>query len=368
MQRWHKAKAFAALNFHIFCRPSWVGKNVILDGDPASVLHAAKYFLKMFGLTFAVVIIASRFKLVEGESEWRFLVMTWLKLLLAVAIIYVLTRVLRDRMSFSRLLQAALYVGGAYIIVEALVSIPISYLSLIVPIENREIDIFLTERERCLARTSFLYWLLRGDLKFFLFSDTWKPADWAHWFFDNYYHVLIIPFLFLFARMLAPARKVSFIVICICTAVAFVIAVESINIGKERLGNTLAFRDTKCVLSYLEPMINNYAPGLIARQISYHINNDFLKGQAYFTSVVAYGSDLVFAAKFQPGVEPTWQTLARLPVLVRQIYCADDNVYWITARRINSRLRLVVLKDDNTVVHTEIITPKDCPAWPALQK
>lgn len=210
VQRWRKAKAFAVLNFNVLFRPRWTGKNVIVGSGPEDLLHALKFFSKTFALTFLIYVAANRFKLYEGELQWRDLVMISLKLLILVAIVYLLTRALPERISLSRLLQVALYVGGAYIIVEALASIPVSYLSLIVPSETRELDIFGTERERCLANSSFSYWLLRGDIKFFLYSDAWKPADWANWLLDNYYHFVAIPFLFIFALMLAPARKVSF--------------------------------------------------------------------------------------------------------------------------------------------------------------
>jgi hypothetical protein len=365
-QRWRKAKAFGALNFNIYFRPTSVGKNVILDGDPAALWHAAKYFLKMFAMTLVVVVFAtSQFKLYEGDEKWRLLVTMSVKLLIVVAIIYLLTRALPDRMSLSRLLQAALYVGGAYIIVEALLSIPVSYLSLIVPVESREVDIFETERERCLAHNSLPYWLLRGDMKFFLYSDAWRPADWAHWFLDNYYHVLAVPFLFMFARMLGPARKVSFTFVCLFAAVAFVIAQEGVEYSKQQLGVALAQKDRKCVISYLDQITKHYAPSLIARQISYHINNQTLKADhTLFTPVVVFGTDLALTAKFKPGVEPTWPVMARLPQLARQAYCSDGDIYWITARRINYRLLFIVQKDD-TVLHKQLITPKDCPAWPS---
>jgi hypothetical protein len=362
--RWHKAKAFAALNFNIFCRPKWVGKNVILDGDPAGLLHALKYFSKMFALMFGLFVIANRFQLSEGESEWRFLATDLVKLALVVAIIYLLTRVLPDRITLSRLVQTALYVGGAYIVAEALLLIPVSYLSLIVPSENRVLDLFETERERCLAHSSMPYWLLRGgDLKFFLYSDAWKPADWAHWLLDNYYHILFLPFLFIVALMVPPVRKVSFIFVCIFTAVAFMVAVESVNIGKHQLGVALAQRDTKCTPSYVDQVIKNYAPSLIAQQIAYHINNDSLKAHSYFAPLGVLGTDLALEAKLKPDVD-MWMLVPQLPRIV-QSYCSDSNVYWIAARRINYRLVFTFRRDDNTVVHQQIVTPNNCPAWPS---
>ena len=65
---------------------TWVGKTVILDGDPAGLLHAVKYFSKMFALSFGIYVVVSRYKLYERESEWRELVTTSVKLLIVVAI------------------------------------------------------------------------------------------------------------------------------------------------------------------------------------------------------------------------------------------------------------------------------------------
>jgi hypothetical protein len=81
-----------------------------------------------------------------------------------------------------------------------------------------------------------------------------------------------------------------------------------------------------------------------------------------------YGTDLAIAIKFKPDYEPTWQVMAQLPTFARQSYCSDSNVYWIIARRINSRLAFIVQKADDTVLYKQLITPKDCPAWPFSQR
>jgi len=365
--RWRKAKAFAVLNFNVLCRPAWAGKNVIVGDSPTDLLHSLQYFSKAFALTFLIYVAASRFKLYEGDSEWRDLVTISVKILIIVTIVYLFTRALPDRMSLSRLLQVALYVGGAYIIVEALLQIPVSYLSLIIPSENRELDIFDTERERCFAHSSPLYWLLRGDMKFFLYSDAWKPADWTNWLLDHYYHLLAIPFLFIFALMLGLTRKVSLILVYLFSLAAFVIAVESVEFGKRQLGTALAEQNPKCEISFLDQITKNYAPSLIALQIAYKINNDSLKSHTFFAPLTVFRTDFALVAKLKPDTEPTWQLVSNLSALVHQSYCSDRNVYWITARRINYRLALLIEKDDNTIVHQQLVTPKDCAAWPSPQ-
>ena len=167
----------ALLNFDILFRPTQAGTDVILDDEPAGLLHALKFYSKAFALSFMILMITSRFKLYEGDSEWRTVIQFAVQLTVAITIVYVVCLALPDRIPLFRLIQAALYVDGVYIVTFAVVSIPISYLSLIVPSENRELDIFATEYEHCLSHNSILYWLLRGDLKYFLYSDVWKPGD-----------------------------------------------------------------------------------------------------------------------------------------------------------------------------------------------
>jgi hypothetical protein len=98
-QRLGKFKSFALLNFNILCRPNWTGKEIISD-DPAGLLRVLKYYSKMFALSFAIFLIANRFQLFEGTSEWRSLVTYVLQLIIAIGIIYVLCLVLPDRYHF----------------------------------------------------------------------------------------------------------------------------------------------------------------------------------------------------------------------------------------------------------------------------
>ena len=362
--RWKKLQAFARLNFDILCRPAKVGAEVILDNDPAGVLHALKYYSKMFALGFAIHLIASRFWLWEGLSEWRDVVTLALQVLVAVVFIYVLCLTLPDRVPFLRLVQATLYTDGLYLIFTATVSIPISYLTLVVPSANREIDIFATEYERCLAHNSTFYWLLRGDLKYYLYNDIWKPADWANWLFDNFDYVLFIPFVFIFVIMLRPARKTSFILIFLFTAAAYVAVVEGNNALKRKLGFWLAVQDTKCTLGHLDPVINNYAPTLVARQIAYKINNTSRISNTYFAPLTSRGIDLVQIGTLKPTAEPNWQFFSTISAVIHQAYCSESNPYWVAARRINARLIHGTYDHRNKLLYQQIETPKDCPTWP----
>jgi hypothetical protein len=358
-----KTTAFAVFNFNIVCRPTQTSKVVISDDDPKGLLRALKYYSKMFALAFAIIVIASRFKYFEGDSEWRILITYGVQLFFAILIIYVLCLALPDRVPLFRLI---LYVDGVFIVISAAVSIPLWSLTLIVPSENRELDIFDTEYERCLSRNSFPYWLLRGDLKFFLYNDAWKPADWANWFFDHYPYLLVIPFLFIFAFMLRPARKVSFTLICLFTAIAFVAVAEGERFVKVRLGSALAAQDTKCTLGQLDRVTKNYAPDLIARQVAYKINNDSRKTNSYFAPLFVDGTNLVLAVKSKTDVELTAMQMAQFSLGVHHSYCSDTNTYWVAARRINYGLLFVVFNKDDALLQRHQFNPNNCPKWPAV--
>jgi hypothetical protein len=198
-----------------------------LDDGHAGLLHAGKYYLKAFALAFSILLIANRFQLADGKSEWRDLTLTIAQFFVAVPIIYAFCLTLPDRIPFFRIVQAALYADGAFVLVEHAVTILASHLHLTlrIPAGNRELDLFDTEFERCVADNSILYWLLRGDIKFYLYNDVWKPQNWANWFFENYSYLVAIPFVFIFALMLRPVRKISLILICLVSMIAFV-AVE----------------------------------------------------------------------------------------------------------------------------------------------
>jgi len=361
-----KSKDFAVLNLNILLRPSWTGANVILDDGPAGLLRAGRYYLKAFALAFSILLIADQFRLVEGRSEWRDLVLTIAEFFVAVPIIYAFCLALPDRIPFYRVVQAALYADGVFILVDRVVAIPAAYLNLTltIPAANRELDVLGTEYERCLADNSFLYWLLRGDTRFYLYSDLWKPQDWINWLFENYSYLVAFPLVFIFALMLRPTRKISFALICLVTMIVFVAVGEARIFVVRQTGNLLAMRDFKCTFGHIDQVTKKYAPDLIARQLAYKINNSGLKNSyAYLSSFALQGTSIVLPLKLPQGVDH-WRIIAQLPPLARQMYCSNREVYWVAVRRINYNLLFVMYDSDGTLLHQQQFAPKDCPRWP----
>src|SRR5262249_35286378 len=173
-----RSKGFALLNFNILFKPTRIGTNVILES--AGLLRAAKYYSKAFALYFAILLIANRFQLYEGKSEWRDLIRSMVYFVVGIIIIYALCLALRNRIPFSRMVQAGLYTFGAWLVVAALAAIPVLYLDLMtlsVPAGNRQLDILKTELERCLSDNSIFGKLLLfgGDSVFLYFCADVAP-------------------------------------------------------------------------------------------------------------------------------------------------------------------------------------------------
>jgi hypothetical protein len=212
----------------------------------------------------------------------------------AIPIIYALCLPLPDRIPFFRLVRAALYADGVFMLAERVVAIPLNYLNLTltIPAGNRELDLFGTEYERCLADNSILYWLLRGDIKFYLYFDIWRPQDWANWFFENFSYLVAFPIAFIFALMLRPVRKISFVLICLITMGVFVAVQEGRDFAVGQLGNMLAMRDFKCTFGHINQVTTKYAPDLVARQLAYKINNDSLKAHQFLAALSVDGAAL----------------------------------------------------------------------------
>jgi hypothetical protein len=146
---------------------------------------------------------------------------------------------------------------------------------------------------------SFLYWLLRGDTRFYLYSDLWKPQDWINWLFENYSYLVAFPLVFIFALMLRPTRKISFALICLVTMIVFVAVGEGRIFVVRQTGNLLAMRDFKCTFGHIDQVTTKYAPDLIARQLAYKINNDSFKANQFFAPLFVNGTNLVLAAQIK---------------------------------------------------------------------
>jgi hypothetical protein len=280
----HEPIKLGSLVFRILCSPSLTAKQLVSD-NPGSLLRAGRFYTKLFAITFLISsLLASQYWLYEGRSETRELGVLVIELIIGTAVLFVLSRTLSARPSLSALVQSVLYVDAVFLLVFALTNIPVSYLNfaLTVPSGQRELDIFETVHEVCVARHSFLYWLVRGDTQWYLHhGDLWKPGGVSLGAITNY--LVAVPFLFTFAVMITakcqPKRQIiSIFALVAFGAIAFAVARESVHYVKNKALSFLVRSTIECDTDvYADEVLASYSSSLIVRQALYIINNNVQK-------------------------------------------------------------------------------------------
>jgi hypothetical protein len=130
-----------------------------IDADSHSLRRAWWLYLKLFSLAFLFKIVASQFEFYSGVSEARLLGMILFQVCLGFLFLFGMVRPFYKNVSLSGLLETILAVDGAFLIVWAILNVPISYFDyhLQTKIFASQPDIYNNAVIACLAQGSFIY-------------------------------------------------------------------------------------------------------------------------------------------------------------------------------------------------------------------
>jgi hypothetical protein len=257
-----------------------------------------------------------------------------------------------------------LYVDAVYLLFDALAWIPLSYVynTLLMPQDSlRELDIFGTELEKCIGKESFGYWLIRGDLQFFLYNDKWQPANWVGLLVDNRPYATVVPFVFIFARMLAKKFNANFVIVAVATIAAFVTAKGTYDWTEGKARDAFAAK-SNCGQTYVKTILSTYSTERIARQLEFKLTNEL---QRYFSNpdlvVRMQGNDYVFSINLRRAAnmmsdEEMKDALSRF---IRTAYCSD-RPYFIAVRGIKYNIAASAFSE-GVPFYSEHFRPEGCP-------
>jgi hypothetical protein len=157
-------KQFLLTTYKLFAEP---GKFALtrIDQSGRDMQRSLWFFLNAFSIVAIVTGYFTYLQYYSGLSQPRALAATAVQIFLALPILYCVALLTRTHIPFRGLTQAVLYVDAVYLLTTSVISIAVAALTN--QIGARELDIFGSEYERCLASESTVYWLLRGDLSFF---------------------------------------------------------------------------------------------------------------------------------------------------------------------------------------------------------
>jgi hypothetical protein len=234
--------------FELMRRPSEFGRQRI-DVGPRDLQRALYFYLNLFGVAFVIYAWFSFLSFYDGESHPRELAALALQIGLAVPILYGLNFASRQRLRISGLAQGILYVDGVFIVVLALFQVALAYLSFRGALDRGELDIVGTELERCLSRSSYVYWLIRGDLQFF----NHQPADtaWVDVVREYASYVLIVPFGVIFAKLMKARYGASLQLNILFALLTYLAVFTGVYGALEQVRSSIASK-TPCVESAMQ--------------------------------------------------------------------------------------------------------------------
>lgn len=364
----HRPAIITRLTIQILIAPSKFAREYVDDDSDKRLIASFKFYVEIFSIAFVLTFLASRFQLYEGISEIRHFITLLLQLMIGVPIIYFALILGSYRLTFPGVLQISLYVDGVFILFEAAFNTVIAYFDYLlrVPIPLTAVDIFATEYERCLSQESLMYWLIRGDLQFLIYSDVWRSGDWyrrAFEYQDYFQYIIVAPFLLIFSQMIRARYGGRIVVLTSIAAFGFIVAVETARIAIDQTVNRIMVA-SNCNRTFLDQIAKKYSITLIAQQIEYKLNNELrreLPGEIRAPFLRLRAVDFVFSAKLNRAPEIDWVAfVSQLDNGFKGSYCSN-HVHWEMMRRINHNLVVLFTHwNDDRVVYAKRFEPQVC--------
>src|SRR5262245_4486708 len=212
----------------------------------------------------------TRFDFYRGNSQHRELALLVVQIGMAIPLMYVFNRATRQRVTFSSITQAVLYLDGTFIVLQNLLIGGLAYISFAQSIDRGELDVIATEIERCLSNNSYAYWLTRGELEYFYYvpraTTTWLPIakEYAQ-------YVLVLPFCVAFGKLMKARYGASLWLNVIFAVITYPIVFNATYYTLGSVQRTLT-SDLACDEIAAKQGFAKYNQAVVVRQIGERIN------------------------------------------------------------------------------------------------
>jgi hypothetical protein len=345
----------ALTSLEVVTRPTTFARRRI-DAEPRDLYRALYFYFNLFTVAFLIISALVYLTSYTGLSQFRLLTQLALEIAAALPILYVFNIAIRQRVRFSGILQAVLYVDGIFQVLAAAVVGALAYLTFDQAIDKRELDVIATALEKCLSSNSFAYWLIRGDLQFF--NDAPAEATTLAYLRDYSHYALFFPFCILFGKMMKGRYAASFWPNVILAALAYTIVANGVPYAKDKATLTIA-ANTPCPETSMQRELATYNQAIVVRQIAERINQGLgyvHKSQTPWVATDANG--LVMDLRQRLSVQS--HDVAQSLLWTRDLYCGNLQ-FWV-ARAIRVPLLVIARDPGGNIVHQEQITPTICTA------
>lgn len=321
------------------------------------------FFLNSFSI---VILVSGSFTYLQyysGLSQPRELAAVVVQILFALPFLYAATLLSKASVPLRGIVQAVLYIDAAYLMTSNAIGIAVAAVTN--EIGSRDIDIFGSEYERCLASGSIVYWTLRGDLSFFS-RPLWLGSDHLSLLKDNLIYIVVVPFCILFGQLLYKRYGTSRNLMSIAALVAFVAVVQGHARATDAITSAIANK-SDCFTRSVQTAQNRYNRTVLAQQAANSINSQFsgwVKAERRVVHVTSEGLTMRFLVQ-QDEVNEQLRP-AGLIYETSRLYC-DERTSFRYAKWMREILTVDIIDSQHQLLFRQRISPDNCSTLAATQ-
>jgi hypothetical protein len=346
--------------FSLITAPTSFGRERI-DRKFGDLQRATTFFLNLFALVFLSFSASAYLQGFSGASEVRELVRLGIQCGIAFPILYLLNIAARQPVRFTGIMQAVLYADALLLIA----TVPANALTLyLTPLTDKigsgELDIISTEYEKCLASQSIIYWLIRGDLEFFIRPAITQLTTTIEFIKEHIEYFIAPPFCLLFAKLLKGRYGANSLSNTIFAALAFVIVNAGWQFTMDRVQRSIVASST-CAGTFFKRASEKYSTQILGNQIAHNVNQQLARNlQQYRPGVSFVGDKFVMHLTLRPGKAETSELRDVFERGGISYYC-ENNTAFRYARELGIPLQLIVQSQNGSLFYTQQFTSAKCP-------
>jgi hypothetical protein len=262
-------------------------------------------------------------------------------------------------------LEAIIYVNGLYLIVLAIISLPIWYFAYI----TETSDIYSSALQACFAQGSLIYSLIQGKIEILLYDLYPFDSSYVYIFLQYFPYIVAFPCSFIFGRMLKARYGVNVILGTLACLGTFIVLREGYFYLNDRLLTSI-MAESDCTDKPIDEVVTDYRPEMLAPQIEVLINNSLHNvtrdvsvkqmGLNYFmpVSVKQVGSKYVIVANF-PAASLTHYEVDKFLLDLRNVYCSNLAPFKL-ARSIQAKLIWGGFDNEGHMVLSQVFSADQC--------
>lgn len=350
-------KQFVTTAYRLVAQPEKFALTRI-DQSGRDLQRSLWFFLNAFSIVAVVTGYFTYLQYYSGLSQPRELAAVAVQIVLALPLLYCAALATRKRIPFRGLTQTVLYVDAVYLLTMSAISISVAALTN--EIGKREVDIFGSEYERCLASESTVYWVLRGDLSFFA-RPLWMGSEYLTLLKDNLMYLVVVPFCALFGQLLYKRYGTPRFIMAFVAALAFVAVVQAHERVTSLVTSAIANK-SDCFVRSVQLAQGRYSRTVLAQQAAHTMNVQFSAWAGSARRVVHATPDGLFV-RFLLRPEEIDDQAAAVGILneTRSLYC-DERTNFRYAKLMKEVLTIELVDEQKRTLSKHRIAPRDCPA------